>query len=56
MRVWASYREPGFGWIRVVGYGLCWKDTRRIRNLFSERNGYATLLRIGHWQLKWLGR
>jgi len=29
------------GWFRLFGYGLMWKDTRKHRLLFSERNGYT---------------
>lgn len=51
-RLICRYSEPGFGWIRVLGRGIAWKDTRRHRMLFSERMGHC--LRIGSWLIRWL--
>lgn len=45
--------RPGFGWVRVFGRGVTWKDTRRYPLLFSERRGYTKVLRLGPWVL-WL--
>lgn len=42
------------GWFRVFGYGFAWKDTRKHRLLFSERNGYARCWRLGPWLVTWL--
>jgi hypothetical protein len=41
--------SPGFGWFRVFGVGLTWKDSKRHELLFSERNGFTRRLRIGAW-------
>lgn len=43
-----------FGWFRVFGYGLHWKNTRRQPFLFSERNGYRKHLMIGPWSISTL--
>lgn len=48
--------EPGIGWFRLFGRGLAWKDTRRHRLLFSERNGYVRHLMVGPWSITWLGK
>lgn len=45
------YREPGFGWFRVFGCGLAWKDSRRHPLLFSERHGFSAW-RIGRWVVR----
>lgn len=41
--------RPGFGWFRIFGVGLSWKDSTRHELLFSERNGFTRRLRIGPW-------
>lgn len=46
---WMS--TPGGGWFRIAGFGLAWKDTRKHRPLFSERNGFRRSLMIGHWSI-----
>lgn len=57
----SGWREPGFWWFRVGrgglhwadGWGLHWKDTRRHRSLFSDRNKLSpwyARLRVGPWQ------
>lgn len=51
---WASYVEKGFGWIRIFGAGIKWKDITKHRLLFSERNGYTKRLQIGKWSVGWL--
>lgn len=40
-----------FGWFRIFGYGLHWKNTRRHPLLFSERNGYRKHRMIGPWSI-----
>jgi hypothetical protein len=45
-----SYREPGFYWFRVFGWGLTWKRTDMHRLLFSERvlgHGWQ----VGRWRI-----
>jgi len=46
--------EPGIGWFRLFGRGIGWKDTRRHRLLFSERNGLTPHVMIGPWSIAWL--
>ncbi len=53
---WCSYRRDGIGWFRIFGYGIHWKDTRRHRLLFSERNGYTRALTIRGWRFRLLKR
>lgn len=43
--------EPGFGWFRVLGFGLTWKDSSRHRLVYSERAGVRRRLVIGRWRL-----
>jgi len=45
-----------FGWVRVFGWGIRWADRNAYRPLFSERNGYQKVLRIGCWSIAWLKR
>ena len=47
-------RSDGFGWFRLLDYGIAWKDTRKHQLTFSERNGYARRLMIGAWCLELL--
>lgn len=54
MKVWASYRYDGGYWFRVFGYGISVSDRRKHPALFSERNGYVKVLRIGHYAVKGL--
>jgi len=56
MRSVQVYREPGLWWVRVFGFGVAGKDTRRHPLLFSERHGYTRTVRLGAWLFKWLGR
>jgi hypothetical protein len=48
------HTRPGSGWLRVFGFGITWKDTRRHRLIFSERNGYCKHILIGHWSFSFL--
>jgi len=43
----AFYHKDRFGWIRIFGRGIHWKDTSIHVTLFSERYGYTKILRIG---------
>jgi hypothetical protein len=49
-----SYSEKGFGWFRVFGIGLHWKDIRIHKLLFSERNGYSKYIILGDWLISYL--
>jgi len=37
----------GPGWFRIKGYGVRYVDHRRQQPLFSERNGYRTVVHVG---------
>lgn len=49
---WVGH-EDGF-YFRVLGYGLSIHRDRPI--LFSERNGYKHVLRLGRWAVELLTR
>jgi hypothetical protein len=42
------------GWIRFLGRGFAYKDTKVHSLLFSERNGYTKRVQIGKWSMKLL--
>ncbi len=44
----------GFFWVRVFGRGVQVKDVRLHPLLFSERNGYRRVLRLGPLAVVWL--
>jgi hypothetical protein len=48
--------RPGFGWFRVFGFGVTWKDATRHELLFSERYGYTRRLHVGRWRIGGLKR
>lgn len=50
--VWSSY-DGGF-WIRILGRGISISNKEKHPPLFSERNGYRKVLRIGKWGIEWL--
>ena len=45
-----------FGWFKIFGKGIKWKDTSIHRLMFSERNGYKKGLKIGRWYISLLTR
>jgi len=47
MRIACAIFRREAGWFRIFGYGLHWKDTRRVPPLFSERCGYSKRLHLG---------
>lgn len=49
---WYAY-EGGF-WIRICNHGLEFIDKSKYPPLFSERNGYKKVLRIGKWGIEFL--
>jgi hypothetical protein len=51
MAVLRHDHEPGIGYVRLLGYGLHWKDTRRHPLLWSERERIYRQLRFGPWLL-----
>lgn len=54
--IWSFHYHNRFGWFRVFGKGLKWKDTSIHRLMFSERNGYKKGLKIGRWYISLLTR
>lgn len=44
----------GRSWIRLFGYGFSVKNTRKHSELFSERNNYSKVLRVGRYLFKYL--
>jgi hypothetical protein len=48
------YYENGFGWFRILGKGLLWKNLLIHRLSFSERNGYKKYIKIGNWAIGFL--
>lgn len=52
--IFALFYDNRFGWFRVFGRGLKWKDTKIHCLTFSERNGYSKAIRIGCWRVGWL--
>jgi hypothetical protein len=52
--VWSCYLDNGYGWFRVFGVGIKWKDTTRHKLMFSERYGYSKGLYICKWRFGFL--
>jgi hypothetical protein len=50
------YTHQGGFWLRVFGRGLSVQDRRVLPAMFSERNGYRRVLRIGPWAIEPLSR
>lgn len=46
--------DKNFGWFRVFGRGIAWKNLAVHPLIFSERNGYTKHLKIGKWSFKYL--
>lgn len=53
-RFWSFYYHNKFGWCRLFGKGLKWKDISIHGLTFSERGGYSKGLRIGKWLISYL--
>ena len=53
---WSFYYHSRFGWFRLFGRGLKWKDTSIHELLFSERNGYSRGVQVGRWYIGYLPR
>lgn len=51
---WAFYYQNRFGWFRIFGKGLKWKDVSIHALCFSERYGYTNSLQIGKWKISLL--
>ena len=48
------FLKKRFGWIRIFGKGVAYRDTTVRPLLFSERNGYVPYVKIGKWVITWL--
>ncbi len=48
------YYHNRFGWFRLFGIGLKWKDTSIHRLIFSERNGHSIGIQLGKWRIGYL--
>lgn len=48
------YYRKGFGWFRLFGKGLKWKNLSINKLSFSERNGYKKGFKIGKWYIGFL--
>ncbi len=52
--VLSFYYSNRFGWVRIFGKGVKWKDVSVHRLLFSERYGYGKYISIGNWRIAFL--
>jgi hypothetical protein len=50
----AFHHSNRFGWLRLFGKGMKWKDTRIHTLLFSERYGYSKAIILGCWRISFL--
>jgi hypothetical protein len=48
-----NFYNGGF-WIRAFGRGVIVTNKLKHPPLFSERNGYRHVFRIGRWAIEWL--
>ena len=44
----------GGGWVRLFGHGLSIQDKDKHPPLFSERNAYRKVFRLGKWGFEFL--
>lgn len=49
MTVWSHFIYDGGFWFRLFGWGFSISDKIKNPPLFSERNGYKKVLRVGKW-------
>lgn len=54
LSIWAFYYKDRFGWFRLFGRGLKFRDIAKHEPIFSERYGYATYLQIKKWRIGFL--
>jgi len=55
-KIFYIYSDKGFGWVRILGYGVMWKNTSIIPMSFSERNGYKKSFYIGSYLFVFLNK
>lgn len=56
IEVFSSSYSNRFGWFRIFGVGLVFKDVLIHPLLFSERNGYKKYLKLGKWIISYLSK
>jgi len=54
MKLLFWHKAKGFFWIRFLDRGFSIADSRIHKPLFSERNGYAKVIRIGPYAIRYL--
>ena len=54
IRIFSIHYHNRFGWFRIFGIGLKYKDLIIHGKTFSERNGYESGLQIGKWYISFL--
>lgn len=52
VNVWSHYYHNRFGWFRIFGSGLVWKDINVHGLNFSERNGYKKIFKLHNWSFR----
>lgn len=52
--LWSFYYLNRFGWFRLFGVGLKWKDISIHRLIFSERQKITKAITIGKWRISFL--
>ena len=45
-----------YGWVRIFGYGIAWRDIRHTPMLYTERNRLQTHWHIACWSVHYLSR
>ncbi len=50
-RLFHCYYKNRFGWFRIFGYGLKYKNISIHKLMFSERNGFSKGITIGNWRI-----
>ena len=51
-KLYSFYVSDGFFWIRFLQFGIVIRDTKKNPPLFSEREGFVKVIRIGKWSIK----
>lgn len=54
LNIWSHYYNNKFGWFRILGVGLTFKDVTVHGLIFSERNGYKKRTQLGNWSIRLL--
>lgn len=52
--IWTYYYKDSFGWFRLFGKGLKFRDITKHEPIFSERNNHASYLQIKKWRIGFL--